>query len=186
MREQTDLMDKTMKLLALRVTLATVLAATGASALAQETPLESFSRADLIAALEANEATYEELADSRSINVTFATGIYANALLLECTDDALEFECVGTSLLATFNGEDRSEEQIAAAINTYNHRQNFGRAYVDPDGTVSVRLYIIADGGISRENYRRQIELWENSLNDFFGYLYGEIEAEEEKASKTA
>lgn len=35
-------------------------------------------------------------------------------------------------------------------------------------------MYIIADGGITRENYRRQIGLWFGSVVDFFGYLYGE------------
>jgi len=180
-------MNKMMRILSIcGLPLTLALAPAGTPAMAQDALLESFGRADLVAALEANGATYEELADSRSINVTFATGIYANALLLSCADDALEFECFGTSLLATFNREDRSEEQIAEAINTYNHRQNFGRAYVDPDGTVSVRLYIIADGGISRENYRRQIELWEDSLNDFFGYLYGEVEAGAEEVGETS
>lgn len=136
--------------------------------------IATFERADLLAALEANGATYEELADSRSINITFASGLFANALLLACSDEDLEFECHGTSILATFNREDLSAKDVTEAINTYNYRENFGRAYVDPEGTVSVRLYIVSDGGISRENYRRQIQLWENSLTDFLGYLYGD------------
>lgn len=159
----------------------------GGPAAAQDTaPLETFSRADLLTALEAIEASHDELADSRSINVTFATGLYANALLLACTDDDLEAECLGTSLLATFNREGRTEAEVAEAINAYNYRENFGRAYIDPEGTISVRLYIIADGGISRENYRRQIELWESSLNDFFDYLYGEEESEGEATGDEA
>ena len=140
--------------------------------------LETFDRADLIAALKANGARHEEMPDSRSINVTFASGVFANALLLACSDEDLEAECLGTSLLATFNPQGRSESEVIEAINAYNYRENFGRAYVDPKGTVSVRLYIISDGGITRENYRRQIALWENSLNDFFEYLYGKRESE--------
>ncbi|QIQ85938.1 YbjN domain-containing protein [Erythrobacter sp.] len=171
-----------MKRTTLFIALAGLMAAAvaGPAAAQESEPLETFSRADLIAALEANGAMYEELADSRSINVTFASGVFANAVLLACTDDDLELECYGTSILATFNREGRSDAEVAQAINTYNYRENFGRAYVDPDGTISVRLYIIADGGITRENYKRQIELWENSLNDFFDYLYGEEESEGE------
>ncbi len=60
------------------------------------------------------------------------------------------------------------------AINTYNRMENFGRAYLDEDGTISLRMYIIADGGITMENYRSQIALWVSSAEDFFGYLYGE------------
>lgn len=171
-------MKRTSLIIAFAGLLAGSFAAPGAAQ--QSETLDTFARADLVAALEANEATYEELADSRSINVTFASGVFANAVLLACTDDALEFECYGTSILATFNREGRSDAEVAEAINTYNYRENFGRAYVDPDGAISVRLYIISDGGITRENYRRQIELWENSLNDFFDYLYGSDEEEVE------
>lgn len=141
--------------------------------------IKTFERADLLAAIEAIGASYEELADSRSINVTFASGLFANALLLACSDEDLEFECHGTSILATFNREDLSQDEVIEAINSYNYRENFGRAYIDPVGTISVRIYIVSDGGISRENYRRRIQLWENSLTDFSGYLYGESEDDE-------
>ncbi|MEE4205595.1 MAG: YbjN domain-containing protein [Erythrobacter sp.] len=144
-----------------------------------DTPRDTFSRADLIAALEANGASWEELADSRSIDVTLASGTMVNALLMACTDEDLEYECYGSSFLATFTREGLSDAQVTEAINEYNYRENFGRAYVDPDGTVSVRLYLISDGGITPGHFARQIELWGVSLSDFFDYLYGPVEEDE-------
>jgi hypothetical protein len=72
-----------------------------------------------------------------------------DALLLACEDEQTKSRCYGSSILATFTAEDgTTTEQVMAAINTYNYSENFGRAYLDPEGTISVRMYIIADGGI--------------------------------------
>ena len=99
----------------------------------------------------------------------------ADALLLACEDDKAKTRCLGSSMLATFAADaGTTREQVMEAVNKYNYNENFGRAYVDPDGVIAVRMYIIADGGITRENYRSQIGLWFASVVDFFGYLYPE------------
>ncbi|MEL6876619.1 MAG: YbjN domain-containing protein [Pseudomonadota bacterium] len=150
----------------------------GSAASAQDAEvLQSFTRADLKEALVANGATHEDAETGRNISITFNGGIRGDGLLLACEDEETERGCYGTSLLATFSAkEGTSPEAVTAAINEYNYRENFGRAYMSPDGTISVRLYIISDGGITKENYARQIGLWVASLEDFFGYLYGEEE----------
>ncbi|MFM7348378.1 MAG: YbjN domain-containing protein [Erythrobacter sp.] len=138
--------------------------------------IEQFARADLERALRqagAELAPAQEGSDR--IDFTFDEGVVADALLLACADDAKKKRCLGTSLLATFTPtEGTTPEQIQQAINTYNYNENFGRAYVDPEGAIAVRMYIIADGGITRENYALQIRLWFASVIDFFDYLYGE------------
>jgi hypothetical protein len=53
----------------------------------------------------------------------------------------------------------------------YNYRKNFGRAYLAPDGRISVRLYLIADGGITMDHYRRQIGLCAISAQKLPGYV---------------
>ncbi|MBX7532910.1 YbjN domain-containing protein [Qipengyuania sp. 1XM1-15A] len=134
-----------------------------------------FTRADLETALKANNATFEASTSNDSLNVTFSNNLYANVLLLACDDAEAQTNCHGTSLLATFGSpDDASAQEIAEAISKYNYRQNFGRAYVDPDGRISVRMYIISDGGITRENYRRQIQLWTRSIEKFAGYFADE------------
>jgi hypothetical protein len=152
---------------------AAALAFTTTSAQAQS--LQHFTRADFERALvEAGATITTEDPKSERIDFTFDGGVIADALLLACEDDAKKTKCLGSSMLATFEPEDRTPEQVAAAINAYNYKENFGRAYLDDDGTISVRMYIISDGSITRANYSTQIGLWFASVGDFFGYLYGE------------
>ncbi len=149
----------------------------GGTAHAQSTKtLKQFNRADVERALrEAGATITTPEKPSERIDFTFEGGVVADALLLACGDDEAKEKCLASSLLATFTPADgATPEQINAAINTYNYRENFGRAYRDSEGTISVRTYIIADGGITRENYSRQIGLWFASVIDFFGYLYPE------------
>lgn len=137
--------------------------------------IQVFSRADFERALTALNAQFEKGDGERNIDITFEGPIMADGLLLACEDDESEKNCYGTSLLATFEEpEGATRASLLEAINTYNYNQNFGRAYLDPDGTISVRMYIISDGGITRENYETQISLWSMSLESFFGYLYPE------------
>ena len=160
----------------------TILAAAAAltfmSSAADAQTLQHFTRADFERALREAGATIttKDQASPR-IDFTFNEGVTADALLLACEDNELQTNCLGSSLLATFApDEGQTKEQIIEAINTYNYKEIFGRAYLDDEGTISVRMYIISDGGITRENYSSQIGLWFVSVVDFFGYLYGEGE----------
>ncbi len=137
--------------------------------------IQTFSRADFETALRDAGATIDSDSSSERIDFTFGGDVVADALLMACEDEATKTGCHGSSMLATFAAsEGTTPEQVMEAINEYNYRENFGRAYVDPEGTISVRMYIISDGGITPENYSRQIGLWFASVADFFGYLYPE------------
>lgn len=165
----------------LAATFALALSALASPAAAQSSQaLRQFTRADFERALReagANVAPAEE--GNPRIDFTFADGVIADGLLLACGDDAKKKRCLGSSLLATFSPQDgATPEQIREAINTYNYRENFGRAYLDEDGTISVRMYIIADGGITQANYASQIGLWFSSVVNFFGYLYQDTAGE--------
>lgn len=142
---------------------------------AQAQSLQHFTRADFERALvDAGATITTKDPKSERIDFEFEGGVIADALLLACEDNVAKTKCLGSSMLATFEPEGKTREQVIEAINTYNYKENFGRAYLDEDGTISVRMYIIADGGITRANYSSQIGLWFASVSDFFGYLYGE------------
>ena len=155
---------------------AAVLAVSGplGTSAAHAQTLQNFTRADFETALRDAGAEIVQGEDPQRIDFTFEGGVTADALLLAC-DEGTQNNCLGSSLLATFTADEgTTDAAVTKAVNEYNYNQNFGRAYVDPDGVISVRMYIIADGGITRENYRRQIGLWFSSVVDFFGYLYPE------------
>lgn len=142
---------------------------------AQAETLQHFTRADFERALREAGATIDPAAKADRIEFTFEGDVIADALLLACEDKAAKTKCRGSSLLATFTPDPgTSAADIAKAINTYNYSENFGRAYTEADGTIAVRMYIISDGGITRENYSQQLRLWFGSVVNFFGYLYGE------------
>lgn len=153
---------------------AVALAMVGTAAQAQSgDTLQTFTRDDFKAALANIGATATDMEGARNIDITFEGSILADGLLLACDDDESESNCYGTSILATFEPDvGTTDAQITEAVNTYNYLENFGRAYVDPDGVISVRMYIISDGGITRANYEAQLTLFANSLGEFFTYLY--------------
>lgn len=136
--------------------------------------LQNFTRADFETALRDAGAAINESEDPQRIDFTFEGSVTADALLLAC-DEGTQDNCLGSSMLATFAADEgTTDAAVMEAVNQYNYNQNFGRAYVDPNGVISVRMYIIADGGITRKNYSSQIGLWFSSVVDFFGYLYPE------------
>jgi hypothetical protein len=170
-----------MRRLGMMAAAALVSSTLGSAAQAQDSgTITVFTRADFERALKNLDAAFEKQPEYRNIDITFEGSIVADGLLMACEDEEAEKNCYGTSILATFEnppGADRAK--ILEAVNTYNYSENFGRAYIDPEGVIAVRMYIIADGGITRDNYESQISLWVSSLNSFFGYLYPEDEAAE-------
>ena len=140
-----------------------------------ERPMTQFTRSALISALQDIDATTEEKSEEPNISVTFENGLKADALLMACSDQQTSLNCLGTSILMNFETpDDATPAQVRDGVNEFNYRQNFGRAYVDPNGQISLRMYIIADGGITPANYRRQLELFSMSAAKFPGYVYGE------------
>jgi hypothetical protein len=165
--------DVTMRL-TLFIAAAAMALSSGAAQAQSSGTLQNFTRADFERALKEAGATVKPKTDAR-IDFTFEDGVMADGLLLACEDAAKQINCKGSSLLATFTpDENTTSEDILVALNTYNYSENFGRAYLDEEGTISVRMYIIADGGITRQNYSRQIELWFGSVVNFFDYIYPE------------
>lgn len=135
--------------------------------------LDHFTRSALKSTLEELGATYRERDDRPNITIEFDNSLKADALLMACDDQDTSTNCLGSSFLATFERPSgASDADIADAITEYNYRKNFGRAYVAPDGEITLRMYIIADGKITMENYRQQIGLWVYSAGDFASYLY--------------
>lgn len=147
--------------------------------------ITTFTIEDLEKALDEIGATYVDANDDRTINITFESTLMANGAVMACDEDETQKNCYGTSILAVFDAaEGTTPQDIAAAITNYNYNQNFGRAYLDPEGNISVRMYIISEGGISRENYSMQIGLWSISLERFADYLYEGADGSKRKTAR--
>ena len=146
-----------------------------AQANSSDRPMTQFTRSALLSALSGIDAETEEQSGKPNISVTFDNGLMGDALLMACEDQQTSRNCLGTSILVTYETpDDATPAKVREAINEYNYRQNFGRAYLDPDGQISLRMYIIADGGITMANYKRQLALFSLSAAKLPDYVYGE------------
>lgn len=137
-----------------------------------ERELEVFTLSALKATLAQLGANTVDQEGKPNITVEFSNGLNADAVLMACEDQATSTGCLGTSILVTYSTPASvSADQVREGINEYNYRQNFGRAYLDPNGQISVRFYVIADGGLSMENYRQYIGLFANSAAKLPDYV---------------
>lgn len=135
--------------------------------------LGHFTRSALKATLAEMGATTTDRDGQPNITVEFANGVKADAVLMACDDPDTSNNCLATSILATFSPpSDGNNATVREAINRYNQTQNFGRAYLSDTGTITLRTYIIADGGVSMSNYRSQMLLFAVSAKKFSEYLY--------------
>ena len=135
--------------------------------------MESFTKGALKATLAELGAQVEEKADMPNMTVVFSNGLKGDALLMACSDAETLTRCLGTSILVTYETpDDATPAQVRDGINEYNYRQNFGRAYLDPEGKISIRLYLIADGGMTMENYRQNIGLFALAVAKLPDYVY--------------
>lgn len=90
---------------------AAALALSTTSAHAQS--LQHFTRADFERALvEAGATITTEDPKAERIDFEFDGGVIADALLLGCEDNVAKTKCLGSSMLATFEAEDRTAEQV--------------------------------------------------------------------------
>ena len=134
--------------------------------------LEFFTTDALKATLAELGATTQDHEGVANITVTFSNGLKGDALLMACRVPETSTDCMGTSILVTYTTPDSATTaQIRDGIDEYNYRKNFGRAYLDPEGKVQVRFYVIADGGITMGNYRQQIRLFARSAADLPDYI---------------
>lgn len=135
--------------------------------------LNHFTRSALKATLTELGASATERDGKPNISVEFSNGLKADVLLMACDDQDTSNNCLATSILATFAAPSNgTSEHVREAINRYNGTQNFGRAYLTDAGTITLRTYIIADGGVSMSNYRSQMGLFAISAKKFAEYLY--------------
>lgn len=106
--------------------------------------------------------------------IRFPNGTAATANFTVC-DDETEQSCLGTSIAGRFaKPTDMSDAEIAALVTDYNARWSAGKSYMTEDGRPVVQTYIIADGGITMENYRMQLVVYADMLQKMSDTIYGE------------
>lgn len=104
--------------------------------------------------------------------ISFSNGTAATAYFTVCEDDD-ESSCLGTNLLARFGKpSDKSVTETNALVEDFNKRFNAAKAFPLEDGRSAVQAYIIADGGLTMENYRMQLTVYADLLKKMRETIY--------------
>lgn len=161
-------------LLAAALTATTTLAAVGpAPANAQTTfsearVIKSFNIDVLRAVVRELGGTVEEKSGG-GYQITFDNGTVASAYFTACSSG----ECLGTHLQGSFGKpSDKSIAETEKLVNDFNKNNRTIKVWNMGEGRSMADHYIIADGGITMENYRRQLSLYAYMLKRFRKAIY--------------
>lgn len=133
--------------------------------------ISSFDLATLRAVVEQSGGTVETKADDDGFLIKFSNGTAATATFTACSTG----RCLGTNISARFGKpSDKSDAQVAELVDDYNRRWSAGKSYLTDDGRPVVQAYMIADGGITMENYRMQLVVYASMLQKMRETIYTE------------
>jgi len=99
----------------------------------------------------------------------FSNGTAATATFTVCDSG----RCRGMNILGSFGKpSDKSGEETAELVRDYNQRWNAAKAYPKDDGGAYVQTYLIADGGITMDNFRAQLNVYSGMLKKMRETIY--------------
>ena len=128
-----------------------------------------FDPANLTAVVEQMGGTVEARSDGDGYLVRFSNGTAATAKFTACANGP----CLGISVSGRFGKpSDKTDAQVAALVVEFNRRWNAGKSYLTDDGRAVVQAYMIADGGITMENYRMQLVVYSQMLQKMRETIY--------------
>jgi len=105
-------------------------------------------------------------ADRPVLQVTFANGRRAAILYGSCERQGAA--CKAISIQAVWNRPPGlAPERLAAAIQSFNQRYAFARAFVTTDGRPALQRYLTADYGIIRGNLAVNLLVFANQVDRF-------------------
>ncbi|GAA4039244.1 YbjN domain-containing protein [Parerythrobacter jejuensis] len=130
--------------------------------------ISSFDYNTLKAVVEQMGATIEP-GQNNGYLIKFSNGTAATARFTACSTG----QCLGTNISARFGlPSDKTKAQVAELVRDFNSRWSAGKSYVIEDGRAVVQGYMIADGGISMENYRMQLVVYASMLKKMRETIY--------------
>lgn len=103
--------------------------------------------------------------------IKFPNGTAATANFTACATG----QCLGTNISARFGKpSDKSDSEVERLVVDYNRRWSAGKSYLTDDGRAVVQAYMIADGGITMENYRMQLVVYSQMLQKMRETIYSD------------
>ena len=112
-------------------------------------------------------ATYTDMdGDTGGKRIVFSNGLITYAEFRVCSNG--NSNCEGMRLLASYGApEGVSRTELMRRANEFNSLYNTAKVVVRDDGSVYYTRYLISDGGISMENYRVGLSVFQNMREPF-------------------
>jgi hypothetical protein len=110
--------------------------------------------------------------------VTFANNRKAVLALGGCTGPGAAAACKSLSMQSNWTKIANSTPQkTAAAIQRFNQRYSFGKAFMTPDGQPGMQRYLTADYGFIRGNLAVNLLVYATQVDRFATQVLGPLEA---------
>ncbi len=78
----------------------------------------------------------------------------------------------GCDSLQLSSGFDLDNGSSLNAVNSWNSKKRYGKAYLDDEKDPYIEYDVnLAKGGVSQENFRDTLEVWDRVLTDFRSYI---------------
>lgn len=140
--------------------------------------LPAFSHATVAPVLDSIGARYSRTggAANPGFNVTFANGRKAVLSLGACNADGSG--CKSLSMQSSWTRIANSPmPRVAEAIQRFNQRYSFGKAYLTEDGRPGMQRYLTADYGFIRGNLAVNLLVFANQIDRFATQVLQPLEA---------
>ena len=140
--------------------------------------LPAFSQANVEAVLTAIGARYQRTGTTSKprLAATFANGRKTLISLGACNGDGSA--CKSLSMQSNWTRIANSPpEKVAAAIQRFNQRYSFGKAYLTEDGRPGMQRYLTADYGFIRGNLAVNLVVFSNQVDRFAREILQPLEA---------
>ncbi|HEY0627007.1 MAG TPA: YbjN domain-containing protein [Allosphingosinicella sp.] len=140
--------------------------------------LPAFNYGTVEGVLNAVGARYQRTGSAAKpgFNVTFANGRKAVLALGACNADGSA--CRSLSMQSSWTRiANSTPEKTATAIQRFNQRYSFGKAYLTEDGRPGMQRYLTADYGFIRGNLAVNFLVFANQVDRFAREVLGPLEA---------
>ena len=138
-----------------------------APARADDTIYNDLSGSEIVALLDAHgyQATLTTDQDGDPLIMGAADGLKFRVQTYDCNEQAPR-RCRTLQFLAAFAHE--ASPSDVAAMNDYNNKRVYGRAYINSDGDAAVDFTINLAGGVLAANLMDQVGTWKSYVLDRF------------------
>lgn len=145
---------------------------------AADTVMKDISAAELVKMMRAQgfAARADTAGDGTPMVIARMGQVKFGVTTYGCKGPKNAMRCSRLQFVTVFDLQGAPSMQAVMAMNAYNNKRLFGRAYVDPEGDAILDMTVNLTRGVTRDNLIDNMTIWVGVLSDFmsdFGWETG-------------